>query len=81
MAYLHTVRHTHSTLFMHVRSILLKNISQFIIFVLCFNVANRGQNDWNELLREYEVLQFVNSTSHPNIIKLIGGCTQTGIEN
>lgn len=49
------------------------------IIVLCFNVANRGQSDWNELLREFEVLQYVNSTGHENILKLIGACTQTGV--
>ena len=38
--------------------------------------VNRGQSDWNELLREFDVLKHVNSTGHRNIIKLIGGCTQ-----
>ncbi|XP_028416730.1 angiopoietin-1 receptor-like [Dendronephthya gigantea] len=39
--------------------------------------VNRGQNNWNELLREFDILKYVSEDGHENIIKLIGGCTKT----
>ena len=46
-----------------------------------FSVAHHRQCDWNELLREFEILQHVNATGHRNIIKLIGACSKTGMQN
>ena len=55
----------------------MKNKCDLAIFD--FISANRSQSEWNELLREFEILRHVNTAGHDNVIKLFGACTQTGI--
>ncbi|XP_046849314.1 angiopoietin-1 receptor-like isoform X2 [Xenia sp. Carnegie-2017] len=38
--------------------------------------ANRGQSDWFDLMREFEILQHLNITGHENVVKLYGACAQ-----